>query len=32
MGKPWALEKEEKTEEAWPTLCKKNPQEAPKRD
>ena len=30
MGKPWALEKEEKAEEAWPSLCEKNPQRAQK--
>ena len=30
MGKHWALEKEEKAEEAWPRLCEKNPQEVEK--
>ena len=30
MGKPQALEKEEKVEEAWPRLCKKNSQGAQK--
>ena len=30
MGKPWALKKEEKGEEAWPNLYEKNPQGAQK--
>ena len=30
MSKPWALENEEKIEEAWPSLCEKNPQGAQK--
>ena len=30
MGKPWALKKEEKVEEAWSSLCEKNPQGAQK--
>ena len=30
MSKPWALENEEKAEEAWPSLCEKNPQGAQK--
>ena len=30
MGKPWALENEEKVEAAWPSLCEKNLQGAQK--
>ena len=30
MGKPWALEKEEKGKEARPSLCEKNSQGAQK--
>ena len=30
MGKPWALKKEEKGEEAWPNLYEKNSQGAQK--
>ena len=30
MGKPWALEKEEKGKEVWPSLCEKNSQGAQK--
>ena len=30
MGKPWALKKEEKGEEAWPNLYEKNLQGAQK--
>ena len=30
MGKPWTLEKKEKVEETWPSLCEKNPQGAQK--
>ena len=26
MSEPWALEKEEKAEEAWPSLCEKSSQ------
>jgi len=26
MGKPWALGKEEKTKEAWPSFCEKSSQ------
>ena len=29
MGKPWTLEKEEKAEETWPSLCEKNPHKRP---
>ena len=30
MGKPWAIEKKEKVEEAWPSFCKKSSQGAQK--
>ena len=30
MGKPWAIEKKEKAEEAWPSFCKKSSQGAQK--